>query len=124
MIGLSAALDYLGAAGMENIAASEKALLEYATRAVKEVPGLHLIGEARERAGVLSFVMDSAHPHDIGQILDDEGVAVRAGHHCAQPVMERFQVPATARASLGLYNTREDIDTLVRALHRVNEVFA
>jgi cysteine desulfurase/selenocysteine lyase len=124
VIGLSAALDYLDAAGMENIAASEKALLDYATRAVKEVPGLRLIGEARERAGVLSFVMDSAHPHDIGQILDDEGVAVRAGHHCAQPVMERFQVPATARASLGLYNTREDIDTLVRGLHRVNEVFA
>ena len=124
VIGLSAALDYLDAAGMGNIAASEKALLDYATRAVKEVPGLRLIGEARERAGVLSFVMDSAHPHDIGQILDDEGVAVRAGHHCAQPVMERFQVPATARASLGLYNTREDIDTLVRGLHRVNEVFA
>ena len=109
---------------MNHIAEHEHALLGYATEALAEVQGLHMIGTAEEKAGVLSFVLDSAHPHDIGQLLNDEGVAVRAGHHCAQPVMQRYGVPATARASLGIYNTREDIDALVRALHNVNKVFA
>lgn len=123
VIGLGAAIDYMKDLGMDCVQEYEEALLGYATEAIHEVSGLRLIGEAPAKAGVLSFVMDSAHPHDIGQILDEEGVAVRAGHHCAQPVMERYGVPATARASLAVYNTREDIDALVRALHRVNEVF-
>ena len=89
-----------------------------------EVPGLTFIGTAREKAGALSFVMDEIHPHDIGTVLDHEGVAIRTGHHCAQPVMARYGVPATARASLGLYNTRGEIDVLVRGLHKVREVFA
>jgi cysteine desulfurase/selenocysteine lyase len=90
---------------------------------LRGIDGLRIIGNAREKAGILSFVMDCAHPHDIGQILDDEGIAIRAGHHCAQPVMERLGVPATARASLALYNTREELDTLGDALQKVKEVF-
>jgi cysteine desulfurase/selenocysteine lyase len=109
---------------MDRIQAYESELLAYATERVAEVKGLSLIGTAREKAGVVSFTMDHAHPHDIGQILDDEGIAIRAGHHCAQPVMQHFGVAATARASLALYNTRDDVDALVRALHRVNEVFS
>lgn len=124
IIAFGAALDYLEGLGMEQVSAHEQALLAYGTEALAEVPGLRPIGTAAEKAGVLSFVLDSAHPHDIGQLLNDEGVAVRAGHHCAQPVMKRFGVPATARASLGIYNTRHDIDALVRALHNVNKVFA
>ena len=123
-VGLGAAIEYLEEVGMDKIAAYEQELLAYATDALGTVPGLTLIGTAKEKAGVLSFTLDSAHPHDIGQLLDEEGVAVRAGHHCAQPVMERFGVPATARASLAAYNTKEDIDTLVEALHRVNKIFA
>jgi cysteine desulfurase/selenocysteine lyase len=88
------------------------------------LPGVHLIGTAKQKAGILSFVMDGIHPHDIGTILDQEGIAIRTGHHCAQPVMERFGVPATARASFGLYNTREEIDWLVQATQKVREVFA
>ncbi len=122
-ITLGAAVDYLNALGMENIQKHEQDLLHYATEAVKAVPGLHIMGNAREKAGVLAFTMDAAHPHDIGQILDEEGVAVRAGHHCAQPVMQRFGVPATTRASFGLYNTHEDVDALVAALHKVHKVF-
>jgi cysteine desulfurase / selenocysteine lyase len=99
-------------------------LLRYATERVAEVPGVRLIGTARHKAGVLGFVMDAAHPHDIGQLFDAEGVAIRAGHHCAQPVMRHFGVPATARASFALYNTRDDVDALVAGLHRVREVFA
>ena len=124
VIGLGAAIDYLEVLGMENIAAHEKELLAYATDALTALPGVQLIGTAPEKAGVLSFTMENVHPHDIGQILDGEGVAIRAGHHCAQPVMQRFGVPATARASLGIYNTTEDIDALVRALHKVDKVFA
>jgi len=124
VIGLGAALTYLQELGMDNVAAHEHALLDYANEALADVPGLNMVGTAREKAGVLGFTLDSAHPHDIGQILNDEGVAVRAGHHCAQPVMKHFGVPATARASLGVYSTREDIDALVRALHVVNKVFA
>jgi len=123
-IGLHAALDYIESVGFDAIGAHERDLLEYATRQIEAVDGVRLIGTAREKASVVSFVMDAAHPHDIGTIVDREGVAIRTGHHCAQPVMERFQIPATARASLAMYNTREDIDTLVLALRKVREVFA
>ncbi len=122
-IGLGAAIDYLESLGMENVAAHEQALLRYGTEALAEVPGLRLIGTARDKASILSFVLDEIHPHDVGTILDQEGIAVRTGHHCAQPVMQRFGIPATARASLACYNTREELDALVRGLHRVREVF-
>ena len=107
----------------EAIAAYETELHDYAVEALGEVPGLRLIGTAREKVAVLSFILGDIHPHDIGTILDAEGVAVRAGHHCAQPTMQFYQVPATVRASLAFYNTRGEIDTLVKALHKVNEVF-
>ncbi len=123
-IGLAAALKYVDTVGLEAIAAHEHRLLEEATAAVLEVPGVRLIGQARRRSGALSFVMDGIHPHDVGTILDTEGVAVRAGHHCAQPVMLRYNISATVRASFGLYNTSEEIAALVRGLHRVREVFA
>jgi cysteine desulfurase/selenocysteine lyase len=122
-IGLGAALDYLGALDMEAVAAHEQDLLEYGTRSLQALPGLRLIGTARHKAAVLSFVLDRAHPHDLATILDLEGIAIRAGHHCAQPLIHRFGVPATARASLAFYNTREEIDALVRAMERVREVF-
>jgi cysteine desulfurase/selenocysteine lyase len=122
-IGLGAALDYVAGIGMEAIAAHEHALLEYATGAVAGIKGLRLVGTARQKAGILSFVMDGVHPHDIGTILDHQGVAIRAGHHCAMPVMDRYGVPATARASFALYNTREDVDALVGGLRKVQEVF-
>jgi cysteine desulfurase/selenocysteine lyase len=122
-IGLAAALDYLTAIGIERVASYEEALLSYATRALSEVPGLRLTGTAPAKASVLSFVLGDVHPHDVGTILDREGVAVRAGHHCCQPLMARLGVPATARASLALYNTREDVDALVAALRTVQEVF-
>jgi len=115
-VGLEAAIDYLNALGLAGIAAHEHALLAYATERLREIAGLRLIGTARDKVGVLSFVMDHAHPHDIGTILDTEGVAIRTGHHCAQPLMARFGVPATARASLAFYNTREDVDTLVTSI--------
>lgn len=121
-IGLATALGYLGSAGLDAVAAHEARLLEEAAEAVLGIPGVRLIGEADRRAGALSFVMDGIHPHDVGTILDSEGVAVRAGHHCAQPVMLRFGVSATVRASFGLYNTREEIGALVRGLHTVREV--
>ncbi|WP_440995689.1 cysteine desulfurase [Arhodomonas sp. SL1] len=122
-IGLGVAVDYVRAIGLERIGAHEGELLEYATARLREIDGLRIIGNAREKAGVISFVLDGVHPHDIGTILDQEGVAIRAGHHCAQPVMDRFGVPATVRASFGLYNTREDVDALVNALYRVKEFF-
>ena len=124
VIGLGAAIDYLDQIGMDAVAAHEHDLLEYGTRALESISGLRLIGTAREKAGVLSFVIDGVHPHDAGTILDREGVAVRAGHHCAQPVMDRFGVSATTRASLAFYNTREDIDALVAGIQKVKEVFA
>lgn len=124
VVGLGAAIDYVSAHGRAAIAKNEAELLAYGTEALSSVPGLRLIGTAPHKIGVLSFVMDDAHPHDIGTIVDAEGVAIRTGHHCAQPVMERLGIPATARASLGIYNTREDIDALVRALHRVRELFS
>jgi cysteine desulfurase/selenocysteine lyase len=123
VVGLHAALDYLDAVGRERISAHERGLLAHATRVLEEIPGLHLIGTAPTKASILSFVMDGVHPHDIGTVVDREGVAIRTGHHCAQPVMERFSIPATARASLAMYNTTEELDALGRALRRVREVF-
>ncbi|MGD0345259.1 MAG: cysteine desulfurase [Terracidiphilus sp.] len=123
-IALGAALDYISNLGMDSIAAHEHGLLAYATEKVGSLPGVQLIGTARERAGVLSFVMDGVHPHDLGTILDREGIAIRTGHHCAQPVMERFGIPATARASFAVYNTREEIDALVEGIRKAHEVFA
>ena len=122
-IGLAAALEYLDGLGLDAVADHESELLTEATAAVLSVPGIRLVGTASRRASVLSFVMDGVHPHDIGTILDSEGVAVRAGHHCAQPVMARFGISATVRASFGLYNTREEIHALVRGLSKVQEVF-
>ncbi len=122
-IGLKAALDYVTRLGIENIERQEKDLLEYATERVSALPGIKLIGTAKDKAGVLSFVMEGVHPHDIGTILDQEGIAVRTGHHCAQPVMERYGIPATARASFGLYNTKQEIDALVSGIKKVQEVF-
>jgi cysteine desulfurase / selenocysteine lyase len=123
-VGLRAAIEYLENLGMENIAAYEHELLSYATAVVCDIPGVRVIGTAKEKAGVLSFVVEGVHPHDIGTILDQEGIAIRAGHHCAQPVMECFGVDATARASFGLYNTKEEINALVRGIKKVQEVFA
>jgi cysteine desulfurase/selenocysteine lyase len=122
-IGLGAAIDYVNRIGIDAIAAYEGELLAYATAAVSGIEGVKLIGTAKEKAGVISFVMDGAHAHDVGTILDQEGVAIRTGHHCAMPIMERFGVPATARASLAFYNTKEDIDALAGAIHKVREVF-
>ena len=119
---LGVALEYIRGIGLDAIAAHERDLLAYGTNALQAVDGLRLVGTAPEKASILSFVLDGIHPHDIGTIVDQEGVAVRTGHHCAQPVMERLGVPATARASLAMYNTREDIDALVRALARVKQV--
>lgn len=124
VIGLGAAIDYLTGIGLDTIAAYEHELLDYGTAALQEVKGLTLIGTAMEKAAILSFVMDGVHPHDIGTILDHEGVAIRTGHHCAMPVMEFFKVPATARASLALYNTREDLDALVRGLANTRKIFS
>ena len=123
-VGLRAAIEYLNGLGMENIEKHEHELLAYATEKVAAIPGIRLIGTAKEKAGVLSFVMDGVHPHDIGTILDQDGIAIRTGHHCAQPLMDRFGVDATARASFGLYNTKEEIDALVRGIQKVQEVFA
>lgn len=123
-VGLGAAIDYVTAIGMAAIGEHEGDVLTYATQRLASVQGLRLIGTAPGKASVLSFVMDCAHPHDISTIIDQAGVAVRAGHHCAQPLMERFDVPAMARASLGLYNTRQDIDALVDSLEKVREIFS
>jgi cysteine desulfurase/selenocysteine lyase len=122
-IGLGAALDYLDGVGLDRVAAYEHELLVHATRVLSALPGVKLLGTAREKAAVVSFLVDGVHPHDVGTILDQEGVAVRTGHHCAMPVMTRFGVPATTRASFALYNTHEEIDALVAALSKVREVF-
>ena len=122
-IGLGVALDYLVSLGMGNIAAYEKELLLYARQQLTEMSGLRIIGNAEQFGGVVSFVMESAHPHDIGTILDTEGVAIRTGHHCTQPLMDRFDIPATARASVSFYNTKSDIDALIVAVDRVSELF-
>ena len=123
-VGLGAALDYINSVGLSAVTEHERGLLDYGTAALQEVPGVRIIGTARQKASILSFVMEGIHPHDIGTIVDQEGVAIRTGHHCAQPVMERFGVPATARASLAMYNTRQDVDALIRSLRRVHAVFA
>lgn len=122
-IGLGAAVEYLRQVGMDKIASYEHTLLEYATYKLSRIEGLRIVGTAREKAGVISFLLDGVHPHDIGTILDQEGIAVRTGHHCAQPVMIRFGIPATARASFAFYNTREEIDALVTGIYKVKEVF-
>jgi cysteine desulfurase/selenocysteine lyase len=122
-VGLHAAIDYLDVVGLDHAARHERALLAYGTQILEDVPGLRIIGTAPEKSSILSFVMDGVHPHDIGTIVDREGIAIRTGHHCAQPVMERFGIPATARASLAMYNTIEEMKALGRALARVREVF-
>jgi cysteine desulfurase/selenocysteine lyase len=122
-VGLGAAVDYVSAIGMARIEAHERELLAYGTEALRSVTGLTLVGTAPKKASILSFVMQGVHPHDVGTIVDRQGVAIRTGHHCAQPVMDRFGIPGTARASLALYNTRDDIDRLVDALREVNKVF-
>jgi cysteine desulfurase/selenocysteine lyase len=123
-VGLTAAIDYLDDIGLDRIGAHEQALLEYATERLEKIEGLRIIGTAREKAAVISFVLEGVHPHDVGTALDQYGVAVRVGHHCAQPLMEIFDVPATVRASFSLYNTREDVDILVDAIHATLEIFA
>jgi len=123
-IGLGAAIDYVNNLGFDQITAHEDELLRYGTDALSAISGVRIIGTAPHKAGILSFVMEKAHPHDIGTILDEQGIAVRTGHHCAQPVMQRFQIPATARASMAFYNTKEDIDALVKGIDRVLEVFS
>ncbi|MBI3844926.1 MAG: cysteine desulfurase [Planctomycetes bacterium] len=122
-IGLGAAIDYVTSIGLDQTAAHEREVLTYATEALRRIPEVRIIGTARDKCGVLSFLVGNVHPHDVGTVLDQEGVAVRAGNHCAQPVMERFGVPATARASFAFYNTRDEVDALVRGIHRVIEVF-
>jgi cysteine desulfurase/selenocysteine lyase len=123
-IGLGAAIDYLSAMDREQAAAHEQELLRYATERITAIEGVRVIGTAHEKTSVLSFVIDDIHPHDIGTILDQEGIAVRAGHHCAQPVMQRFNVPATARASFAFYNTKEEVDVLARTIEKVVEIFS
>jgi cysteine desulfurase/selenocysteine lyase len=123
-IGLGAAIDYLNGLDWAAVAAYEHDLLVYGTQELAKVPGLRLIGTAQEKTGVLSFVLEGIHPHDIGTILDSQGIAIRTGHHCAQPVMERFHIPATARASLAFYNTRAELDALVKGIRKVQEMFA
>ena len=123
VIGLGVAVDYLKAIGYEAIISHEQSLLYYATQLLDAVPGLRIVGTAKEKTGILSFVLDGMHPHDIGTILDGEGVAIRTGHHCTMPLMERFGVPATSRASLALYNTRQEMDALVMAIYKAMEVF-
>ena len=121
-IALGAAIDYLKGIGLENVSAYEDELLAYATEAISRIPGLKIIGTAEKKAGVISFVMEGIHPHDVGTILDQEGIAVRTGHHCAQPLMERFGIPATTRASMAFYNTEREIDALVAGIHKVKEL--
>ncbi len=124
VIGLGAALAYVNGLGIENIGAHEHDLLVYSTEALSAIPGVRVIGTAKEKAAVVSFVIEGIHPHDIGTILDQQGIAIRTGHHCSQPIMERFGIPATARASFAVYNTRQEVDALIRGIGKVREVFA
>ena len=124
VIGLGAAIDYVNGIGMARAAAYEHELLEYGTEQLQAIDGLRLLGTARQKAAVLSFLLDGIHPHDIGTVLDTQGIAIRTGHHCAQPLMQRFQIPATARASFAFYNTKAEIDALVEGIHRTFEVFS
>ncbi|WP_333875998.1 cysteine desulfurase [Methylobacter sp.] len=123
VVGLGAAIDYLNDIGMDNIAAYEAELLDYATAKAKQIKGLRIIGEAEQKGAILAFVLDKIHPHDIGTMLDSLGIAIRAGHHCAMPVMDFFEVPATARASFAMYNTKEEIDILMKGIESLIEVF-
>jgi cysteine desulfurase/selenocysteine lyase len=123
VIGLGAAIDYLGSIEWNELAAHERALLAYATPLLAAVSGLRIIGNARDKIGILSFVLEGMHAHDIGTLLDSEGLAIRTGHHCTMPLMQRFGVPATARASFALYNTRQEVDALVQAIYKAKEVF-
>jgi cysteine desulfurase/selenocysteine lyase len=123
VVGLGVAVAWLRKTGLDKIAAHEHALLEYGTAVLSEVPGLKLIGTAKDKGGILSFTLDGVHPHDIGTLLDEDGIAIRAGHHCAQPTMDRYGVPATARASLGPYNDYADLDALAKGLKRIGEMF-
>jgi cysteine desulfurase/selenocysteine lyase len=122
-ITLGAAIDYLNAVGMDGIAAHETDLLDYATDQVHRLPGVRIIGTAEKKAAVLSFVIDGVHPHDVGTLLNEDGVAIRTGHHCAQPVMQRFGIPATSRASFAFYNTMAEVDALVASIRNVQKVF-
>ena len=122
-IGMGAAIDYLKGLGLDHVAEHGHELLAYATERAKQIPGLRIIGEAKEKASVLSFVIDGVHPHDVGTILDHEGIVVRAGHHCAQPVMKRLNIPATTRASFACFNDRDDVDALVEGILKVKEIF-
>jgi cysteine desulfurase/selenocysteine lyase len=124
VIGLNAAIQYLQAIGMETIFAHDQALLRYAEKRLATIPGLRVIGTAQSKIGVMSFLLEGIHPHDVGTVLDNEGVAIRAGHHCAMPLMERFQIPATVRASFGIYNEESDIDALVEAILLAQRIFA
>ncbi len=123
IIGLGEAIDYIGSLGWDWIASREKELLEYATARLSAIPGLRIVGTAAEKASLVSFTLEGVHPHDVGTVLNEEGVAVRAGHHCAQPAMKRFGVPATTRASFAFYNTKEEIDALEAALRKTVEMF-
>ena len=123
VVGLGAAIDWVADLGLDVVGSYERELLEYATAQVSSVQGVRVVGTARERASILSFAVEGIHPHDVGQVLDAEGIAIRAGHHCAQPVMAHFGVAATARASFAVYNTRDEVDALVRGIHRVKQVF-
>jgi cysteine desulfurase/selenocysteine lyase len=122
-IGLGAAIDYIQSIGSKKIGEYEQKLMQHGTATLESIAGLRIIGTAKEKAGAISFVIDNIHPHDIGTMLDQQGIAIRTGHHCAQPLMEFFGVPATARASFGVYNTLEDIDALASALKHIIEVF-
>ena len=122
-IGLGEAIDYVSKVGLEYIGLHEKYLLDYATEAVSDIPGLKIVGTAKDKVSVLSFVLDDVHPHDIGTFLDFEGVAIRTGHHCTQPVMDKYKIPATSRASFAMYNTKEEVDILINGLRKIIEVF-
>lgn len=123
VIGMRAAIDYVNQIGFDKIAAHETALMQYANELLQQIPGLRIIGTMPNKVAVISFVMQQAHPHDIGTVLDHEGISIRVGHHCTMPLMERFNVPATARISLGMYNSKQEIDRLIVALHKVIELF-
>jgi cysteine desulfurase/selenocysteine lyase len=122
-IGLGAAIDYLRRIGVDAVAAHETDLLDYATQQVNRMSGVRIIGTAEQKAAVLSFAVEGVHPHDVGTLLNEEGVAIRTGHHCAQPVMQRFKVPATCRASFAFYNTLPEVDALVAAIRKVQKIF-
>ncbi len=123
MLVLLDCIDYVTKIGIDNIKEHEKTLLEYATKQISQVPGLRIIGTAKAKTSVLSFVLENIHPHDIGTFLDFEGVAIRTGHHCTQPLMKRFNIPATSRASFAMYNNKDEVDVLVNGLKKIIEVF-